>query len=43
MYCCNNCSTEWPRKVKVKDLIEKLADLDREQRERIVFDDTDAG
>ena len=29
--------------VKVKDLIEKLADLDREQRERIVFEDTEAG
>lgn len=29
--------------VKVKDLIEKLADLDREQRERIVFEDTGAG
>lgn len=29
--------------VKVKDLIEKLADLDREQRDRIVFEDTASG
>jgi hypothetical protein len=30
-------------KVRVKDLIEKLANLDREKRNKLVFEDTDSG
>ena len=29
--------------VRVKDLIEQLANLDREQQDRLVFEDTEAG